>query len=94
MLSKILLTVLVVGICIWWFLKENTRRGFLTIRAYLFLTALENGKTVDEANHAASIRREDATPTMFANTMSYLDTHHRGKQMPMIRDARAKGMKY
>ena len=94
MLSKILLTALVIGICIWWFLKENTRRGQLTIRAYLFLTALENGKSIEEANHAASIRNDEATPTMFANTMSYLEAHHRGKQMPMIRDARSKGMKY
>ena len=92
MLTKIAITALVIGICVWWFLKENTRRGYLTIQAYLFLTALENGKSVDEANHAASIRRDEATPTMFANTMNYLDANFGGKQMPMIRKARDKGM--
>lgn len=92
MLTKIIITALVIGICVWWFLLENTRRGHLTIKAYLFLTALDNGKTIEEANHAASIKRDEATPTMFANTMNYLDSHFGGKQMPMIRNARDRGM--
>lgn len=94
MLIKVLITCAIIGLFIWWFLKENTRRGHLTIRAYLFLTALEAGRSVSEANHAASISMDQATPTIFDNTMQYLAANYRSKQMPMIKHARKKGMNY
>ncbi|MEM5501741.1 hypothetical protein WNY59_09075 [Ahrensia kielensis] len=94
MLSKIALTIVVIGICIWWFLKENTRRGHLTIRGYIFLTALESGKTKDEANHASSAPFDQIPPVIIHSTMDYLDKNYGGKQMKLIAAARKKGMKH
>lgn len=92
MLSKIALTLLVIGICIWWFLKENTRRGHLTVRGYIFLTALDSGKTKDEANHAASAPFDQIPPAIIHGTMDFLDKNYSGKQMKLVAAARKKGM--
>lgn len=92
MLSKLALTAAVIAICVWWFLKENTRRGHLTIRGYIFLSALESGKDKEEANYAASVPIDQVPPAIFHGTMEYLDKNYGGKQMKLVKAARQKGM--
>ncbi|CDX49842.1 hypothetical protein MPL1032_100247 [Mesorhizobium plurifarium] len=89
----ILLVLIVLGGGVWYFLKGNVRRGAETVRASIFLTGLESGHTVAEANLMASMDAEYMPTPMILNAMDHVRLFYGGKQLPMIAEAYRKGMK-
>lgn len=90
--SVLLLLVMIGGGL--WFWKENKRRGILTVRAHVFLTALDEGKSVEEANFLSKQFNTDAIPKkLMVQTFHHLEDVYARKQMWMIKSARKKGMR-
>ncbi|MBZ9884708.1 hypothetical protein LB535_20375 [Mesorhizobium sp. CA10] len=89
----ILLGLVVLGAAVFYFLKGNSRRGAETVRASIFLTGLESGHTVAEANLVASMDAEHMPASMIHNAMDHVRVFYGGKQLPMIAEAYRKGMK-
>ncbi|MBO6639793.1 MAG: hypothetical protein JJ920_02980 [Roseitalea sp.] len=83
-----------IAMFVWLLLKENSRRGVKTVRAYLFMTALEEGKSVAEANEAARIDPKSIPKGQIRATMLYLQEHHRGRQGPLMKKAEAAGLQW
>ncbi|MDX8432851.1 hypothetical protein RFN25_05315 [Mesorhizobium abyssinicae] len=90
---EILLVLIVLGAGVFYFLKGNVRRGAETVRASIFLTGLESGSTVAEANLVASMDAEHMPASMIHNAMDHVRLFYGGKQLPMIAEAYRKGMK-
>nr|WIE92523.1 hypothetical protein P9270_004780 [Mesorhizobium sp. WSM4875] len=90
---EILLVLTVLGAAVFYFLKGSTRRGAETVRASIFLTGLESGSTVAEANLVASMDAEHMPTSMIHNAMDHVRLLYGGKQLPMIAEAYRKGMK-
>lgn len=86
------LAALVLIVPIWIFLRINTSRGVKSVRAYLFLSSLEAGKTVEQAKQAADIDPKNIRKALLPETMNYLDAHYGRNQLAMIRAAREKGL--
>lgn len=93
-MTEIGIAVAAIALMIWLFLKENTRRGNKTVRAYLFMKALEEGRSVEEANAAAQIVPKAIPKRDIHATMAYLQEHHRGRQGPLLKKAEAAGLKW
>ncbi|WP_137933573.1 hypothetical protein [Mesorhizobium comanense] len=89
---EILLVLIVLGAGVFYFLKGNVRRGAETVRASIFLTGLESGSTVAEANLVASMDAEHMPTSMIHNAMDQVRLFYGGKQLPMIAEAYRKGM--
>lgn len=89
----VLLVLIVLGAAVFYFLKGNARRGAETVRASIFLTGLESGHTVAEANLVASMDAEQMPTSMILNAMDHVRLFYGGKQLPMIAEAYRKGMK-
>ncbi|MBZ9820292.1 hypothetical protein [Mesorhizobium sp. CA4] len=90
---EILLVLIVLGAAVFYFLKGNARRGAETVRASIFLTGLESGHTVAEANLVASMDAEQMPAAMIHNAMDHVRLFYGGKQLSMIAEAYRKGMK-
>ncbi|MEL6922285.1 MAG: hypothetical protein AAFO77_14955, partial [Pseudomonadota bacterium] len=76
-----------------YFWAENKRRGVLTVRAYIFLTALNDGKSVTEANFDARQINPDRIPNpLLVKTFHYLEENYARRQKWMIKAARKSGM--
>ena len=93
-MTEIGVALAVIGLFVWLLLKENSRRGVKTVRAYLFMTALEDGKSVDEANEVARIDPKNIPKRHIHDTMLYLNEHHRGRQGPLLKKAEAAGLRW
>ncbi|MEN0000129.1 MAG: hypothetical protein AAF940_04540 [Pseudomonadota bacterium] len=90
--ESVLLLIVIIGGGLW-FLKENKRRGILTVRAHVFLTALDDGKSVQEANFLSRQFNPDAIPKkLLVQTFHHVEDVYARKQMWMIKSARKKGM--
>ncbi|MCR9123434.1 MAG: hypothetical protein NXH91_14305 [Phyllobacteriaceae bacterium] len=83
-----------IAMFVWLLLKENSRRGVKTVRAYLFMAALNEGKSVAEANEAAKVDPKNIPKSHIRATMLYLQEHHRGKQGPLMKKAEAAGLEW
>lgn len=90
---EILLVLIALGAAVFYFLRGNVRRGTETVRASIFLTGLESGHTVAEANLVASMDAEHMPTSMIHNAMDHVRLFYGGKQSPMIAEAYRKGMK-
>lgn len=76
----------------YWFFRSNVRRGGEIMRANIFLTALEKGHSVVEANGYAS-RDMSEVPEQFvglANTRATIS--YGGLRLAMVGDAYGRGM--
>lgn len=93
-MTEIGVALAVIGLFVWLLLKENSRRGVKTVRAYLFMKALEEGMTVDEANRAAQVDPKNLAKRDIRDTMLYLHEHHRGRQGPLMKKAEAAGLRW
>ena len=93
-MTEIGIAVAAVALMVWLLLKENSRRGVRTVRAYLFMKALEEGMTVDEANRAARVDPKNLAKRDIHNTMLYLQEHHRGRQAPLMKKAEKAGLEW
>lgn len=90
---EILIIILVLGIGAYLFLKGNTGRGIEAVRAHVFLGGMEAGVSVAEANHVASFDMTNAPTDIIQSAMTRIKHEYNGKQIPMIAEAYAKGMK-
>lgn len=90
-MTEIGVALAMIALFVWLFLRENSRRGVRTVRAYLFMAALEEGKSVEEANDAAVVDPKAIPKRAIHNTMLYLQEHHRGRQGPLIKAAEKAG---
>ncbi|MEO1746644.1 MAG: hypothetical protein AAFR13_08965, partial [Pseudomonadota bacterium] len=72
----VLVLIVVIGGGLW-FLNENKRRGILTVRAYVFLTTLADGKSIDEANFQSRQFNPDAIPKkLMIETFHFLEREY------------------
>ncbi len=86
------IAIAVIAGLVWLFQKENARRGVKTVRAYLFMRALEEGKTIEQANQAAAEPDAENLPgRAIHNTMAHLQAHYRGRQRLLLKDAEKRG---
>lgn len=73
---------------------NNLKRGLLAVQAYVFLTSLRNGESIDDANLDAIVYNgADIRKSVIQETISYIALNHKGRQLPMIKEARQKGFK-
>ncbi len=78
-------------------LNGNVERGKTFVRAYHYLEALENhGDQPETANSLASSLFEawsdpDADHKIIIKATEYAKLHHGGNQLPIVKEARAKG---
>lgn len=87
-----LFVLAVLGGGAYWFLRGNVRRGAEIMRAYIFLTALERGHSVVEANGYAS-RDMSEVPEQFIGLANARATvSYGGIRLAMVGDAYRRGM--
>jgi hypothetical protein len=83
--------VILIGLAVYFFLKHITRRGTDTVRAYLYLRAINAGVSVREANQMAQV--DLVTNSHYIpEAKEYVRIAYGGKQLPMIADARRLGL--
>lgn len=87
--------VILILVCVaaYVFLQRNTARGINTVRAYLYLRAINAGETTDEANriaHAADIVNGSAQT--IRDAMGFVQSVYGGSQLTMITDAKRRGL--
>lgn len=88
-----LLVLIVLGAAVLYFFRGNARRGAETVRASIFLTGLETGSSVAEANTVASLDAENLPASAIRDAIERVRLRYGGKQLPMIAQAYRKGMK-
>lgn len=87
----ILLGLAVAAALIWLFLKDNTRRGVRTVKAYVYLQAIENGKSREQANEEAEAIGKVASKRLIQLTMLHLQDNYQGKAKLMNKEAEKAG---
>lgn len=80
--------VLIVGFGIWYW---TLRRGRLSVRAYVYLRARQDGATVAEANYAALRLGYHEAAALAPMAKMNVETTFGGRQLPMIAMAREDG---
>ena len=70
-----------------------TYRGLLTVKAVWYLIYLEQGKTVDEANMIVKHMDVGMPQDMILFARDFARNCYGGKQLPLIEEARLKGLK-
>lgn len=88
---ELLIVLVVVGVAGYLFLKGNTQRGITTVRAYVFLSAINAGMSVEEANKRANYDVADGPTDVIIAAKYHVQQHYAGKQLPMIASARRLG---
>lgn len=84
---ELLVVVLALGAGLYFFFKRNTERGANTVRAYMYLSAIREGCTVEEANQIANTDASELSSQMIHGAKLQVQTHYGGKQLPFIADA-------
>lgn len=79
------------ALLIWLFLKDNTRRGVRTVKAYVYLQAIENGKTKQQAHEEAEAIGKTASKQLIQRTMLHLQNHYDGKAKLLNKKAEQAG---
>ena len=89
---EVFVIVILVCVAAYAFLKRNTARGISTVRAYVYLRAINAAASVEEANritHSADIVNGSAQT--IRDAMEFVQIVYGGKQLPMIADAKRQG---
>lgn len=84
--------LLLIGVAVYFFFKHSTTRGTNTVRAYLYLRAVNAGLSIADANDYA---RDDVVngPTQtIVDAKEFVRTMYGGKQLPMIAEAKRLGL--
>ena len=89
---EIIVVVLLAGVVGYFFLKHITERGKNTVRAYLYLNAIRERYSVEEANQIAGVHIDSGSPQTIRNAKLYAQALYDGKQLPMIADAKRQGL--
>lgn len=88
-----LLLIVLIGAAAYFVLRQATKRGTNTVRAYMFLRAMSEGASVQEANQIARIDLTSSSHHTFVReAQEYVRTAYGGKQLPMIADAMRRGL--
>ncbi len=88
---EILVGIAMIAFTVWLFLADNRRRGMRAVRAHLFLSALEAGKSVGDANADAAMLVDAPTKTQVHRTYQRIQRDHAGNQRKLLKAAEAKG---
>jgi len=83
--------VILIGLAVYFFFKHITRRGTNTVRAYLYLRAINAGASVREANQMAQVNLMTNSHHI-PEAKEYVRIAYGGKQLPMIAHARKLGL--
>lgn len=89
---EFLLVLLLLAGAAYSFFKSNTRRGAETVRAYVFLSGLRTGASVEEANFLASFDVANGPTHVIRDAIEHVRYAYGGKQRPMIAEAYRSGM--
>lgn len=89
---ELFIILLLAGFGIYQLLRFNMRNGAETVRAYLFLSLLHDGMSVDQARQMANVDVSELDPRIISNTVAFVQEYFHGKQFPLIQAAYEKGM--
>jgi hypothetical protein len=89
---EMIIMVLLAAVGGYFFLKHLTERGKNTVRAYLYLSAISERYSVEEANQIAGVHIDSGSPQTIRNAKLYAQVLYGGKQLPMIEDAKRQGL--
>lgn len=89
---EMIVVVLLAGVAGYFFLRHVTERGKNTVRAYLYLSAINEQYSVEEANQIAGVNIDSGSPQTIRNAKLYAQVRYGGKQLPMIEDAKRQGL--
>ncbi|MCK1337079.1 hypothetical protein IVB38_13850 [Bradyrhizobium sp. 38] len=84
--------ILLAGVAGFFFLKHATERGRNAVRAYLYLIAIRDRCSVEEANQMAGGPSYSPSPETIRGAKLYAQALYGGKQLPMIADAKRQGL--
>lgn len=90
---EIIAAIILAGVVGYCFLKHITKRGSDTVRAFLYLAAIDSGATVEEANEAVSIDITNAPTEFIRGAKEHVRIAYEGKQLAMIADAKSQGFR-
>lgn len=90
---EFLAVIFLVGVTLYCAHAYLTKRGTYAVRAFLYLAALDNGASVEEANEAASIDIVNAPTYFIRSAKLHADMAYDGKQLAMIADAKRQGLR-
>jgi hypothetical protein len=76
---NIAIGLLVAGFLIWLFLIDNSRRGLRTVKAFVYLRAIKEGKPQQEAAAISEAVGAKAPTRLVQETMLELQTNYRSK---------------
>lgn len=77
----------------YYLLRRSTERGTNTVRAYLYLRAINAGASVIEANQIAHVDLTSGSHhTSIPKAQAYVRAEYGGKQLPMIAEATSRGL--
>lgn len=82
--------LLLIGVAAYFLLKHTTARGTNTVRAYLYLRAINAGASIQEANEMAQINLIIGSHHI-PEAKEYVRIAYHGNQLPMIAEARQLG---
>ena len=79
----------VVMICVgvYYLFKHTTDRGTNTVRAYIYLCAINDGATAEEANKLAKVDAAYLPKLTIRDAQEHVQSLYGGKQLPMIAEA-------
>lgn len=83
----IVIGLLAAAALVWLFLKDNTRRGTRTVKAFVYMRAIRNGKSNEEANEEAKAVGKTATKRLIHDTMLHLQNNYGGRAKRLMKDA-------
>lgn len=82
-----------IGAAAYFLFRHVTERGTNTVRAYLYLRAIDGGASVREANEMAHVDlTSGAHHLSIPEAQKYVKIAYGGKQLPMIEDAQKLGL--
>jgi hypothetical protein len=85
----VLALVCVVG---YFLFKRATKRGNNTVRAYIYLCAIRDGASAEEANRSAKVDAVYLPTLTIRDAQTHIRTVYGGKQLPMITEAERLGL--
>ncbi|WP_256809032.1 hypothetical protein [Bradyrhizobium sp. Bra64] len=88
---EVIVVVLLAGVAGYFFLRHATERGRNAVRAYLYLNAIRDRHSVEEANQMAGGHAYSRSPEAIRGAKLYAQVLYGGKQLSMIADAKRQG---
>lgn len=89
------LIVLAIAVVLFFFVRSNIKRGKMFARAYVFLSELDDGNSVEKANSSAVFFISKFDPTdsgpVIRAAKRYAAEKFGGEQLPVIALARQRG---